>query len=170
MAKIKITSDSANKMIRELNQQLRILDVKSKKCSTFISTIKYKEVDRPKFSLEEATEEMYRLEQKIITLRSAIHSFNVDYVLENGMTVDAALLNLNYLQKVKDNFASLMETVDGKRKVTSSVSHKAEYYFINFDMKYVEEMYNKTCDTIVNLQSLINKANVIVEFEVDMPD
>lgn len=170
MAKIKITSDSANKMIRDLERQAGILSAKEAKGTTFISTMEDKENDRPNFSLVENLYSMNRVQNKIAVLRNAIHSFNIDYVLENGMTIDMALLTLKYLQEIKLKFGSYMEMVDGKRRGNSSITSKAEYTFLNFDMKYVEETYGNVCERIVQLQSLINKANVVVEFEVDIPE
>ena len=170
MAKIKITSDAANKMIRDLSKEYEILLAKERNGATFISTIDEKENDRPKFSLVENRDNMRKVNDKIIALRTAIHQFNVDYILENGISIDVALLNLKSLQELKAQFGAYLEMVDQKRRHNSSTNSKAEYTFLNFDMKYVQKIYDSVCKDIVTLQTLINKANIVAEFEVELPD
>lgn len=163
---MKMTSDSANKMIRNLEREISILESKELECVTFVSTTEDVDNDRPPFDLKKNVERIIEIYDKIVALRTAIHQFNVDYVLESGVTIDVALMRLNYLNGVKAKFERYMSKTDRKRRNSSSTNTKPEYIFINYDMEYVKEMYEKVSKTIISLQTEINKANVTIEFDV----
>lgn len=163
---MKMTSDSANKMIRNLEREISILESKESECVTFVSTVEDVENDRPHFDLKKNVETINELRNKIVTLRNAIHQFNVDYVLECGLTIDVALMKMNYLNSVKAKFERYISKTDRKRRNSSSTNTKPEYIFLNYDMVYVKEMYEKVSQTIISLQTEINKANVTIEFDV----
>lgn len=96
-----ITSAKAAKMLRQLNDELRTLQVREGKTKTFVAALQEDiESVRPKYNFKEMRDAQAEVERKIRKLKHALNVFNTTTVVpEFDMTIDEMLVLLPQLNK-----------------------------------------------------------------------
>lgn len=110
---------------------------------------------------------MDALNDKIAKLRHGINVFNTTTKLEGfDFTVDESLVRMAMLTEKKNRLSRMK----GVRELTRSGGYRAEPEFTkrNYDAALVENEYRKTSDELVRLQMALDKANMSIEFDVDI--
>lgn len=97
---------------------------------------------RPEYDYDSIKEEIKALDKKIRTLTySAMKYFVTEKVAEHGdMTLDELLVYLRQLQDKADKLYAMSTHLNKERKGADPI----EYEYVNYDIKRVEEEYQKT--------------------------
>ena len=103
---MKLTSSEANKMIRQLKDQYRLLYTKEGSvCSFVAATTENVEDVRPTYSYEETAAKFDEIEQKIRRIKHALNLFNANTVIDGfDMTIDEMLV---FLPQLSDRLRKL---------------------------------------------------------------
>ena len=135
---MKLTSAGANKMIKAWNEDLEGLLKKEEAESR--TTYGINEEPLPaNYDFARMQQQMDALNQKIAVLRHAVNVFNTTTVLEGfGFTIDEALVRMAMLTKKKQRLAQ------------------------------VEQEYRRVSDQLTALQLTLDRANLLLEFEVEL--
>lgn len=158
------TGSSAMKHIKYLEEEKTMLLQKERNNSTTVEVDgKVREVECYNF---QATRESIReLDAKICKLRHALNVFNTHTEIEEGLTIDTALIKLAQL----NNELSIVR--DMKSKAKESVEERYSNMYIrrvNYDLREVENYYQDLVKEIHQLQIKLDTANLTNTFEVDI--
>ena len=98
---MRVTSAQAAKLLRQLNDELRALQLREGKTSTFVAAIQEDiESVRPAYNFKEMREAQAEVERKIRKLKHALNVFNTTTVVPDfDMTIDEMLIFLPQLNK-----------------------------------------------------------------------
>ncbi len=110
---------------------------------------------------------MDALNDKIAKLRHGINVFNTTTKLEGfDFTVDESLVRMAMLTEKKNRLSRMK----GVRELVRNSVYRSEPEFTkrNYDATLVEAEYRKTFDELVRLQMALDKANMSIEFDVDI--
>ena len=163
---MKVTSAYANKLIRGYREELAAL-ISSEKvtCTTIYGASETPIETGYDFSSTQA--EMDALNDKIAKLRHGINVFNTTTKLEGfDFTVDESLVRMAMLTEKKNRLSRMK----GVRELVRNSVYRSEPEFTkrNYDATLVEAEYRKTSDELVRLQMALDKANMSIEFDVDI--
>ena len=155
---MKLTSAGANKMIKAWNEDLEGLLKKEEAESR--TTYGINEEPLPaNYDFARMQQQMDALNQKIAVLRHAVNVFNTTTVLEGfGFTIDEALVRMAMLTKKKQRLAQMKQVPSLVR--TSPCR--------NYDAEQVEQEYRRVSDQLTALQLTLDRANLLLEFEVEL--
>lgn len=163
---MKVTSAYANKLIRGYREELAAL-VSSER-DTCTTTYGANETPiETGYDFSSTQTEMDALNSKIAKLRHGINVFNTATKLEDfDFTVDESLVRMAMLTEKKNRLSRMK----GVRELTRSSGYRSEPEFTkrNYDAALVEAEYRKTSDELVRLQMALDKANMSIEFDVDI--
>lgn len=165
-----ITLDAAFKVIKQENERIgRLRELRSKR-ALFVSEEATVETDRPAFSLEDNAKELAASIQKISALKHAINQFNATHEVWNGKTVDECLVLMAFLSKEKDALGRYRNIEEKSRWNSRTVANAptVEYQYRNYPADYLEKLYADTEQSIMEIQSAINVANVTQTIEVNI--
>ncbi len=146
-ASLKIKLNSTRTSIIELNGNTQLID------------------DAEDF--DENFERFVKLSKIIPKLKNIICERNNTLRLENGETIQEALLRISTLRKLLDTFGTLASKKPYKKRTTENTNS----YFTSVELAYDKEKMKKMKEeTIAEIQALefgINQLNA-AEFEIDM--
>ena len=164
---MKVTSAYANKLIRGYREELAAL-VSSERDTC---TTTYGASETPietGYDFSSTQDEMDALNDKIAKLRHGINIFNTTTKLEGfDFTVDESLVRMAMLTE-KKNRLSRMKGVRELTRSGGSFRSEPEFTKRNYDAALVENEYRKASDELVRLQMALDKANMSIEFDVDI--
>lgn len=166
-----LTCDTANKMIRQWNNEIDELQEAEKLRCTFTTTAARKEEDRPPYNFSFTQKTIDDLNLKIIKVRHAVNLFNVSEVLPCGLTIDQALVRLAHLngQKLKLNEMSrILEAGRPNSGPYGKACGPDDYRFRNFNDTDALILKDDITAEILRIQQELNIANVTKTFEVDI--
>lgn len=163
---MKVTSAYANKLIRGYREELAA--IVSNERDTCTTTYGASETPiETGYNFTSTQDETDALNDKIAKLRHGINVFNTTTKLEGfDFTVDESLVRMAMLTEKKNRLSRMK----GVRELTRSGGYRAEPEFTkrNYDAALVENEYRKTSDELVRLQMALDKANMSIEFDVDI--
>ena len=168
---MKVTSAQANKMIRQLNDELNALETREQNTRSFVAaTSENIESVRPEYDYDTTQAEMIALEDKIRKAKHALHVFNATTIVpEFGMTIDMMLVYLPQLTHRKRRLNQMKKALPQERiESYSRNSALIEYRYTNYDIDKANEDYQAVTDELFRAQTALDLINSTVEFEMDI--
>ena len=168
---MKYTSASANKLIRILEDRKSYLLGQESNDSTYILAEDEKE-EIPAYDFSDTNRQVDELDEKIRTLRHALNVFNTTTILPIGISIDQALVEMAQLNQKLPRL-DMMRKAKNKRRLSGMNAGRrdvAEYEYLNYDPKIVEEIYDRDLRRVQSIQLALDKVNQTVEFEVDIEE
>lgn len=167
---MKLTSAEANKMIRALKDQYRLLSSQENNVISFIAaTTENVDEVRPPYNYEETAEKYDEIERKIRKIKHALNVFNATTVVDGfDMTIDEMLVFLpqtsDRLRKLEDMLAKPEKSRAQNTGRTSII----EYEYLNYDLQKVQEDYDALMDMRSRALTALDVMNNTVSFEVEL--
>ena len=176
--KMQMTSFYANKLIHNLEDELRHWKEKENELSTFVVTDSENAIG-PDYDFQEVSSKMESINKKIITIKHAINQANTNVCIDVGgvkMSADIMMIRIAQLKdrcrdlrgmrnrtlKVRRNRFDFVGIDDGRKHCI------VEYEYINYDKREVDEAYNALKRELFKLETRLSQFNNTVRFEVDL--
>lgn len=169
---MRVTSAQAAKLLRQLNDELRALQLKEANSSSFVAAIQEDiESVRPAYDFKEMRNAQDELAKKIRKVKHAINVFNTVTLVPNfDITIDEMLVYLPQLNAECDTLSKMREAMP-KVRVNSGYSSGGniiDYRYANYDIEEVGRYYTELSDTLAKAQTSLDLVNSTVEFEIDI--
>ena len=164
------TSASAYKQIRTYEEEKQHLLWHEREVCTY-DLSSDEEIDVPEYDYAAVRATVAELDDKVRTLRCALHSFNVAANLpESGINIDEALVLMAQLTGERQRLDRLRSTLPKQRIKADYIrgTKVVEYRYANYDVERAEADYQAVSERIRNLQMEIDYVNQTVPFEVDI--
>lgn len=168
---MRITSAQASKLLRQLNEELRALQLKEANTSSFVAAIQEDiESVRPEYNFREMRDAQAEVEKKIRKVKHALNVFNTTTIIPDfDITIDEMLV---YLPQLNAECATLSKMRDSMPKVRVSSGYSGggniiDYKYANYDIEEVGRHYAELSDTLAKAQTALDLVNSTVEFEID---
>lgn len=172
---MQITSATAGKMIKSLEEEKEFILEREKLTSTYILSVGEKG-EPPSYDYMQTQQAITVLDTKIAKLRCALHDFNSKTVLPNiGVSIDEALIQLAQLNNKAKRLDTMRKRLPKQRMSPLSfrryegVPSTPQYEYANYDIEKAEVDYQETSSRIKAIQLDIDLANQTYLFEVNLP-
>lgn len=167
-----MTSAQAAKLLRQLNDELRTLQLREEKTSSFIAALEEDiESVRPAYNFPEMYNAQTEIEKKIRKVKHAINVFNtVTIIPDFDMTIDEMLVFLPQLSRKRDILSEMKDALP-KVRASTGYSHSGaiiDYKYANYDIEEVKKYYNEISDIVAKAQTSLDLINNTIEFEIDI--
>lgn len=168
---MKMTSAQAAKLLRQLNDELRTLQVREENTKSFLAAIgEDPESVRPEYNYAEMQQQQYEVERKIRRVKHALNLFNTTQTVPGfDMTIDEMLVYLPQLSKQFAKLSSMKDTLPKTRE--SAYYHNSQlidYRYANYDPKQAEKDYLVLSDILSRAQTALDLINSTVELEIEL--
>lgn len=168
---MRVTSAQAAKILRQLNDELRALQLKEANSSSFVAAIQENvESVRPEYNFKEMRDAQSEVECKIRKVKHAINVFNTTTIIPDfNITIDEMLVYLPQLNRQCEVLSKMREAMP-KVRVSSGYSsgNIIDYKYANYDIEEVGRYYAELSDTLAKAQTVLDLVNSTVEFEIDI--
>lgn len=166
---MKLTSKDANKLLKQLEEEINSIETNEKNSSTFIAaTVENKEDVRPEYNFKETQNKLNKLKNKVIKLKHAINVFNINTIVpEFDMTIDEMLV---YIPQLSLNKLKLARMKDKPKfvRLSNNRTNIIDYQYINYDLAEVNDEY-KAVESELNIaQIALDKVNITATFDVEL--
>ena len=166
---MKLTSAEANKMIRALRDQHRLLLLQEENVVSFIAaTTENVEEVRPSYSYEETAAKFDEIERKIRKIKHALNVFNATTVVDGfDMTIDEMLV---FLPQTSDRLRKLEDMLakpEKARAMNTGRTSIIEYEYLNYDLQKVQKDYDALLDLKNRALTALDVVNNTVPFEAE---
>lgn len=169
---MKMTSASAQKIIRKLKDEKDFLESMEEKSYLF-SCIEGEEKLIPEYDYKETSEKIKEIDEQVIKIKHAVNVVNSTREIEvNGKkyTVDAILVRMAQLNS-RLYMLDIMRSKQPKTRLGTRYyngnNQQPEYQYINYDLAEVKKDYETINNEIATMQLELDKFNQTYEFEVD---
>lgn len=166
-----VTSAQAAKILRQLNDELRTLQLREENSSSFVAAIQEDiESVRPAYSFAEMRDAQAEVERKIRRVKHAVNVFNTTTVVPDfNITIDEMLVYLPQLNR-QCEILSRMRDAMPKARVSSGYSGGSviDYKYANYDIEEAGKRYTELADTLARAQTALDLVNSTAEFEIDI--
>lgn len=165
---MRVTSSEANKMIKQLRDDITYWKLQEQNGSRFIAaTIENIEHVRPAYSYEEVTAKFTECDEKIRKVKHALNVFNSTTVVDGfDMTVDEMLVFLPQLSDQQTRLAKLLMKPEKERVMNSGRTSIIEYEYANYDYATVKKDYDEISALKNRALTALDVTNNTVQFEV----
>ncbi|NLY62581.1 MAG: hypothetical protein GX074_01810 [Erysipelothrix sp.] len=161
---MKKTIKESMKHISLLQQQINSI-TQEENNNNFINYANSKDKDETDFDFEAVNQEIEALNAEILKIRSAINKANqTTMVGVNDYSISDALIRIAQLSANSERFKILASNKQKDRNSTFSGS--IEYTEYLYDVKVAKELYLTTVEKIHQLQTAVDKANILTEIEI----
>ena len=168
---MRVTSAQAAKLLRQLNDELRVLQLKEANSSSFVAAIQEDvESVRPAYNFKEMRDAQAEVECKIRKVKHAINVFNTTTIIPDfNITIDEMLVYLPQLNRQCEVLSKMRDAMP-KVRVSSGYSsgNIIDYKYANYDIEEVGRYYAELSDTLAKAQTVLDLVNSTVEFEIDI--
>ena len=166
----KMTSAQANKRIKQLKDQIRLLESQEKNLISFIAaTTENVEEVRPAYSYEETAARYDELETAIRKIKHALNRFNASTVPEGtDMTIDEILV---FLPQATERLRKLSVMLSRPAKLRAEDTGRTsiiEYEYLNYDLERVRKDYDELTERRNRALTALDVVNNTVPFEVEV--
>ena len=167
---MKLTSAEANKMIRALKDQHRLLILQEENVVSFIAaTTEDIEEVRPSYSYEDTAAKFAEIERKIRKIKHALNVFNATTVVDGfDMTIDEMLV---FLPQTSDRLRKLEDMLakpEKSRAMNTGRTSIIEYEYLNYDLQKVQQDYDALLDLKNRALTALDVVNNTVPFEAEI--
>lgn len=175
MSTITMTSATANKMLRQLNDEKDYLLRIEEDASTYIEA-EGAEVYAPEYNYKSTAERIDEIDHGVCILKHAINQMNVNTEItvtiddvQVTMTMDVALVRMAQLNRRANVLDKMRKRLPKTRREDryGSTSNLVEYVCVNYDIETVKADYDAVMRTITEIQTQIDYVNQTVQFEVE---
>ena len=168
---MRVTSSQAAKLLRQLNDELRALQLKEANSCSFVAGIQEDvESVRPAYNFKEMRDAQAEVECKIRKVKHAINVFNTTTIIPDfNITIDEMLVYLPQLNRQCEVLSKMRDAMP-KVRVSSGYSsgNIIDYKYANYDIEEVGRYYAELSDTLAKAQTVLDLVNSTVEFEIDI--
>lgn len=168
---MRVTSAQAAKLLRQLNDELRALQLKEANSSSFVAAIQEDvESVRPAYNFKEMRDAQAEVECKIRKVKHARDVFNTTTIIPDfDITIDEMLVYLPQLNRQCEVLSKMRDAMT-KVRVSSGYSggNIIDYKYANYDIEEVGRHYAELSDTLAKAQTVLDLVNSTVEFEIDI--
>ena len=168
---MRVTSAQAAKLLRQLNDELRALQLKEVNSSSFVAAIQEDiESVRPVYNFKKMRDAQAEVECKIRKVKHAINVFNTTTIIPDfNITIDEMLVYLPQLNRQCEVLSKMRDAMP-KVRVSSGYSsgNIIDYKYANYDIEEVGRYYAELSDTLAKAQTVLDLVNSTVEFEIDI--
>lgn len=167
---MKLTSAEANKMIRALRDQHRLLLMQEENVVSFIAaTTENIEEVRPSYSYEETSAKFDEIERKIRKIKHALNVFNATTVVDGfDMTIDEMLVFLPQTSERLRKLEDMLAKPEKARAMNTGRTSIIEYEYLNYDLQKVQEDYDALMDLKNRALTALDVVNNTVPFEAEI--
>ena len=167
---MKLTSAEANKMIRALKDQYRLLFSQEENVVSFIAaTTENVEEVRPSYSYEETAAKYDEIERKIRKIKHALNVFNATTEVDGfDMTIDEMLVFLPQATDRLRKLSGMLAKPEKSRAENTGRTNIIEYEYLNYDPEKVRQDYDALMDRKSRALSALDVLNNTVPFEVEL--
>lgn len=165
-----MTSATANKMLKQLNNDLAYAYQQENQDNTYIR-ISGETPIIPDYNIHSKRAEITAIQDRIIRVKHALNAFNARCVVPNtgGLTIDQVLVKMSMLNREKTQMESMRAIPKQRpRQTLRCTSNTPEYDVANFDPKEAGEYYNEVSKKLTNMQLALDAVNSTETFEVDI--
>lgn len=167
---MEMTSAQANKLIKQLKDQIRLLESQEKNLISFIAaTTENVEEVRPAYSYEETAAKYDELEAAIRKIKHALNQFNASTVPEGtDMTIDEILV---FLPQATERLRKLSVMLSRPAKLRAEDTGRTsiiEYEYLNYDLAAVQKDYDALMEKKTKLMTALDLTNNTVPFDVEL--
>lgn len=169
----KITSAYANKMLRSLEEDKAFWVNKEAASCTYVAAVNEEPVI-PEYDYMTIANMIDEIDRKIVTIKHALNLTNATAKVQVGnqeMSVDSILIRMAQLNKRKSVLDAMRKQLPKMRVYSSSFRASGsapEYKYINYDLKVIQQEYDRISNTIMEMQIALDRYNQTVLFEVDI--
>jgi len=165
------TSAEAGKLVKKLEERMRLLINTEVKSATF-NAASGEDVEslRPKYDFAKTHKEIEELTEKIRTVKHAINEFNVSHTLPgfDDITIDQALICIPQLRQRKDTLKAMIARLPKERVNSFMHGNIIDYTIINYDLDEVEKAYNEYEEKLSAMQIALDTINATEKMEIDV--
>ena len=167
---MRMTSAEANKMIKQLRDDIAYWKLQEQNNSRFIAaTIENIEDVRPSYSYAEVTAKLAACDEKIRKVKHALNVFNSTTVIEGfDMTIDEMLVYLPQLSERQTRLSALMMKPEKERVMNSGRTSIIEYEYANYDYAAVKKDYDEVSELKNRALTALDVTNNTVPFDVEI--
>ena len=167
-----VTSAQAAKLLRQLNDELRALQLKEANSNSFVAAIQEDvESVRPEYNFKKMREAQTEVERRIRKVKHAINVFNTTTIVPDfNITIDEMLVYLPQLSKQCEVLSKMRDAMP-KVRISSGYSGGGsiiDYRYANYDIEEVGKCYTELSDTLAKAQTALDLINSTVEFEINI--
>ena len=168
---MKYTCAEAAKLLRKLNEELKVLRAKELKGYRFTAAVDEDlESARPVYDYARAQEEQERIEAKIRKTKHAINCFNTETLIPGfDMTVDEMLVYIPQLSERKRKLTEMASFLP-KERVTKgfSAAKIIEYTYTNYETEKAAEDLAAVTDELARAQTALDVVNNREQMDIDI--
>jgi len=169
---MKYTSSEANKLLRKLNADYKVLRIIESQRMTFLAaTGEDPESVRPEYDYENICSRMQALSLKIRALKHAINVFNTTTVVDGfDMTIDEMLVALPLLSERVTTLDSMRNAAPKVRERTYGTGTNAtiDYKYVNYDIEKAAKDYEESYALLTKMQTALDIANNTLTMDIDI--
>ena len=165
------TCAEASKILRKLNEDLKVLRAKEVKGYRFTAAVDEDlESARPVYNYLQTQEEQSRIEAKIRTVKHAINCFNIRTMIpEFNMTVDELLVYIPQLSERKRKLTEMASFLPKERVSNGYQATKIiEYTYTNYDLEKAADDLAKVSDELARTQTALDVINNSGQLEINL--
>ena len=167
---MKMTSAEANKLIKQLKDEYRLLELQEKNLISFIAaTTENVEEVRPAYSYEETAAKYDELEEMIRKIKHALNQFNASTVPEGtDMTIDEILV---FLPQATERLRKLSLMLSRPARIRAEDTGRTsiiEYEYLNYDLAAVQKDYDALVEKKTKVMTALDLVNNTVQFDVEI--
>ena len=167
---MKLTSAEANKMIRALRDQHRLLLMQEENVVSFIAaTTENLEEVRPSYSYEDTAAKFDEIERKIRKIKHALNVFNATTVVDGfDMTIDEMLVFLPQTSERLRKLEDMLAKPEKARAQNTGRTSIIEYEYLNYDLQKVQQDYDALMELKNRALTALDVVNNTVPFEAEL--
>lgn len=168
---MKYTCAEAAKILRKLNEDLKVLRSKEERGYRFTAAIDEDlESARPVYDYLQAQEEQCRIEEKIRKVKHAINCFNINTVIpEFDMTIDQMLVYIPQLSEKKRRLTEMASFLPKERVSNVYQATKIiEYTYTNYDLQKAADDLARISDELARAQTALDVINNSGQLEIEI--
>lgn len=167
---MEFTSAQANKLLKQLSDEKRVILAKENASSVFVAAISENlEEARPDYDYAGTQAELKDIDRKIRKIKHAMNIFNSTYVIpEFEITIDEMLVWLPQLAEMSNKLGIMAEKLPKTRFRSAYNTNIIEYQYANYPTERALEDYNDITSTLAAAQVALDTANNTVTFDIDI--
>lgn len=167
---MKYTSAEAAKLLRQLNDDYCALLEKEMQSREFVAAVGEDiESVRPEYDYRTTEIRLAELEEKVRKVKHALNVFNTTHTVPGfDMTIDSILVLIPQLTSKRNKLAVMKAKLPKVRENNLGRSPIIDYRYANYDIKAVEEDYEKVSAMLAKAQTALDLLNNTETMEIDI--
>lgn len=168
---MKYTCAEAAKMLRKLNEELKVLRAKELKGYRFTAAVDEDlESARPVYDYEKTQEEQRRIEAKIRYIKHAINCFNIRTMVPGfDMSIDEMLVYIPQLSERKRKLSDMASFLPKERVSNGYQATKIiEYTYTNYEIQKAADDLAEVTDELARAQTALDVVNNQEQMDIEI--